>query len=62
MTHVARRNEYNFSDEVRQQLIQVVLGFTGRCDETAARRGMEWMRAHTEREARLRGSSKTETD
>jgi hypothetical protein len=24
----------------------VVLGFTGRCDETAARRGMEWMRKH----------------
>jgi hypothetical protein len=44
--YLARRNEYHFSDEVRQQLIQVVLGFTGRCDETAARRGMEWMREH----------------
>jgi hypothetical protein len=43
---LARRREYDFSDEVRQHLIQVVLGFTGRCDETAARRGMEWMREH----------------
>jgi hypothetical protein len=29
---LARRREYDFSDEVRQQLIQVVLGFTGRCE------------------------------
>jgi hypothetical protein len=29
-----------------------VEGFTGRCDETAARRGMEWMREHYRREGK----------
>jgi hypothetical protein len=33
------------SDELRYRLTQVVHGYIGRCDEDAARRGMEWMRA-----------------
>ena len=35
----------NCSDELRHQLTQVVHGYTGRCDEDTARKGMEWMRA-----------------
>ena len=31
--------------ELRHQLTQVVHGYTGRCDEDTARKGMEWMRA-----------------
>ena len=31
---------------VGRDLTEVVEGYTGRCDETAARRGMEWMREH----------------
>ena len=34
---------YNYPD--RHQLTQVVHGYTGRCEEGAARKGMEWMRA-----------------
>jgi hypothetical protein len=41
---LARRNELNVPPVVRKQLTQVVLGYTGRCDETAARLGIEWMR------------------
>jgi hypothetical protein len=33
------------SDELCHQLTQVVHGYTGRCHEDAARKGMEWMRA-----------------
>ena len=36
---------YKLSDELRHQLTQVVHGYTGRCEEGAARKGMEWMRA-----------------
>ena len=32
------------SDELRYRLPQVVEGYTGGCDEEAARAGMEWMR------------------
>jgi hypothetical protein len=32
-------------DELRHQLTQVVHGYVGRCEEGAARKGMEWMRA-----------------
>jgi hypothetical protein len=47
--YLARRKEYGFSDDVRQQLIQVVLAFTGQCDEDAARAGLEWMREQSRR-------------
>jgi hypothetical protein len=47
--YLARRREYGYSDLVRAQLIQVVLGFTGCCDEDAARDGMEWMRDQARR-------------
>jgi hypothetical protein len=47
--YLARRKEYDFSDEIHQQLIQVVLGFTRRCDEAAAQAGMEWMWGRGER-------------
>lgn len=32
------------SDELRYQLAQAVNGYVGRCDEDAARAGIEWMR------------------
>jgi hypothetical protein len=41
---LARAHEYRLSDLLRQQLTQVVEGYFGRCDEDAARRGLEWMR------------------
>jgi hypothetical protein len=47
--YLARRKEYDFSDEIRQQLIQVVLAFTGPCNEEAARAGLEWMREQARR-------------
>jgi hypothetical protein len=49
LQYLARRKEYGFSDDVRRQLIQVVLGFTGQCDEAAARAGLEWMREQSRR-------------
>jgi hypothetical protein len=36
---------YRLSDDIRHQLTQVVHGYTGRCEDDAARKGMEWMRA-----------------
>jgi hypothetical protein len=42
--YLARLEDYGFTDEVRDQLTQVVHGYTGRCDEAAARAGIEWMR------------------
>jgi hypothetical protein len=36
---------YSLSDELHHQLTQVVHGYIGRCDEHAARKAMEWMRA-----------------
>jgi len=35
---------YRLSDDLRYQLTQVVEGYIGRCDEDAARAGIEWMR------------------
>jgi hypothetical protein len=35
---------YKLSDETRQQLIQVIHGYTGPSDGETARKGMEWMR------------------
>jgi hypothetical protein len=35
---------YRLSDDLRYQLTEVVEGYTGRCDEDAARAGIEWMR------------------
>jgi hypothetical protein len=35
---------YKLSDELRRQLIEVINGYTGPCDEDVARKGMEWMR------------------
>ena len=37
-------NDDRLSVTVRYQLIQVVNGYIGGCDEAAARKGMEWMR------------------
>jgi hypothetical protein len=31
-------------DELREQLTEVVHGFTGRCNEPLARAGLEWLR------------------
>ncbi len=42
--YLARWREYRLSNLVRQQLTQVVEGYTGPCDEEAARHGIEWMR------------------
>jgi len=44
-------NDDRLSTTVRYQLIQVVHGYIGDCDEDAARAGIEWMRA----KARTRG-------
>jgi hypothetical protein len=38
---LAQPKKYGLTDAVRKDLTEVVEGFTGRCDETAARRGME---------------------
>jgi hypothetical protein len=42
---LARPKAYRLTDAVGRDLTEVVEGYTGRCDETAARRGIEWMRA-----------------
>ena len=53
--YLARQREYRLSDLLRQQLTQVVEGYTGHCDEEAARRGIEWMREQARRKGeRLR--------
>ena len=44
LTHLAGRDEFHLSPVVRKQLTEVVHGYTGRCDEAAARAGIEWMR------------------
>jgi hypothetical protein len=46
---LAQPKKYGLTDAVRKDLIEVVEGRTGGCDETAARRGMEWMREHYRR-------------
>ena len=35
---------YELCDELRHQLTQVVYGYAGRCDEEAARAGINWLR------------------
>ncbi len=42
--YLACRREYRLSDLVWAQLIEVVRGYSGRCDEDAALRGIDWMR------------------
>ena len=36
--------DYKLSADLRHQLTEVVNGYVGRCDEDAARAGIEWMR------------------
>jgi hypothetical protein len=42
--YLARANEYQLDETERRQLTEGVRGFAGRCDEAAARAGLEWMR------------------
>jgi hypothetical protein len=51
LDYLARPMAYDYTVEVRKQLIEVVEGYTGRCDAKAARAGIEWMRE----QARMRG-------
>jgi hypothetical protein len=44
LRYLARPGQYGLTDGVRNQLTQVVEGFAGRCEEDAARQGIEWMR------------------
>jgi hypothetical protein len=37
-------HEDRLSDDLRRQLTEVVNGYVGRCNEAAARAGIEWMR------------------
>jgi hypothetical protein len=37
-------HEHRLSDDLRHQLTELVNCYLGRCDETAARAGIEWMR------------------
>ena len=37
-------HESRLSDDIREQLTQVVHGYVGSCDSVAARKGIEWMR------------------
>jgi hypothetical protein len=46
---LARPKAYGLTDAVGHDLTEVVEGYTGKCDEAAARRGMEWMREHYRR-------------
>ena len=43
--YLARATEYRLDEDERAQLPQVVIGHIGRCDESKARAGLEWMRA-----------------
>ena len=43
LDYLANRR-HTLSDELRYRLTQVVEGYIGRCDEDAARAGIEWMR------------------
>jgi hypothetical protein len=54
--YLARRREYKLSDGIRHCLTQVVEGYTGRCDEAAARQGIDWMR---EKSRAVQASDKT---
>ena len=42
--HYLTNNNYKLSADVRHQLIEVVNGYIGLCDEATARAGIEWMR------------------
>jgi hypothetical protein len=55
LDYLTRAHEHSLSDELRSQLIQVVIGHNGRCDTTLARAGLEWMRE----QARRRGKRAT---
>jgi hypothetical protein len=37
-------NQSRLSDDIREQLTQVVHGYVGSCDPVAARKGIDWMR------------------
>jgi hypothetical protein len=43
---LAQPRKYGLTDAVCKDLTEGVEGRIGRCDETAARRGLEWMREH----------------
>jgi hypothetical protein len=43
LDYLANRR-HTLGDELRYQFTQVVEGYISRCDEDAARKGMEWMR------------------
>jgi hypothetical protein len=43
LDYLANRRR-TLSEKLRYQLTQVVEGYIGRCDEDAARTGIEWMR------------------
>jgi hypothetical protein len=43
LDYLANRR-HTLSDDLRYQLTEVVNGYIGRCDEDAARAGIEWMR------------------
>jgi len=43
LDYLANRR-HTLTDDLRYQLTQVVEGYIGRCDEDAARAGIEWMR------------------
>ncbi len=44
LDYLANSHKHRLSDDLRYQLTQVVEGYAGRCDEAAARAGIEWMR------------------
>jgi hypothetical protein len=43
LDYLANRR-HTLSDDLRYQLTEVVNGYIGRCDEDAARAGIDWMR------------------
>jgi hypothetical protein len=42
--YLAGQKDFNLSPVICNRLTEVIEGYTGRCDEKAARRGIEWMR------------------
>jgi hypothetical protein len=52
--YLARAAEYRLDEDERAQLLQIVIGHVGRCDEAKARAGLEWMRARARRKGRHR--------
>jgi hypothetical protein len=47
--YLARAGEYRLDVMERYQLEQVAHGYAGRCNEAAARAGLEWMREQARR-------------